>query len=334
MKFSLKEIADDVGGILMGNGNIIIRGVSEIDNSQEDTITFLGNMKYKKYLYTSKAAAFFVNNKKLLLDMNGIVVQNPQIAIAKTLGKFNPPKKNIGQIHKKSVVNQNASLKRNVTVMPGAVIEKGASIGADTYIGSNSVVGENVSIGDRCYIYPNVTIYPNVIIGNSVTVHSGAVIGSDGFGFIPENGENIKIPQTGNVTIADDVEIGANTVIDRATIGSTEIGEMTKIDNLVHIAHNTKIGKACLITAQVGIAGSVQIGEYCIFAGQSGVAPHVQIGKGSTFAAKSGVTKSVPGGEVYAGYPARKIREHNRREALINRIDKIDKNLKQVQSKK
>ncbi len=334
MKFSLKEIADDVGGVLIGNGDIIIRGVSKIDNSEEHTITFLGNMKYKKYLYSSIAAAFFVNNKKLLLGINGIVVKNPQLAIAKTLGMFNPPKKNSGKIHKKSIVNHNANLKSNVTVMPGAVIEKGVSIGTQTYIGSNSVVGENVSIGDKCYIYPNVTIYPNVIIGNSVIVHSGAVIGSDGFGFIPENEENIKIPQTGNVTIADDVEVGANTVIDRATIGSTEIGGMTKIDNLVHIAHNAQIGKSCLITAQVGIAGSVKIGKHCTFAGQTGVAPHVQIGKGSTFAAKSGVTKSLPGGEVYAGYPARKIREHNRREALINRIDTIDKNLKRVQSKK
>lgn len=334
MKFSLKEIADEIGGVLIGNGNIIIRGVSEIDNSKEGTITFLGNMKYKKYLDTSKAAAFFVNNKKLLSGTNGVVVQNPQLAIAKTLEMFNPSKKVSGHINKKSIVNQNTNLKSNVTVMPGAVIEEGASIGANTYIGSNSVVRENVLIGDKCYIHPNVTIYPNVIIGNSVIIHSGTVIGSDGFGFIPDNGENVKIPQTGNVIISDDVEIGANTVIDRATIGSTEIGEMTKIDNLVHIAHNTQVGEACLITAQVGIAGSVKIGGHCIFAGQSGVAPHVQIGKGSTFAAKSGVTKSVPGGEVYAGYPARKIREHNRREALINRIDIIDKKLKQVQSKK
>tara|TARA_B100000131_G_scaffold322824_1_gene378264 strand:- start:1903 stop:2907 length:1005 start_codon:yes stop_codon:yes gene_type:complete len=334
LKFRLKEIADYIGGVLIGNGDIIITGVSEIDNSQEDTITFLGNMKYKKYLRSSKAVAFFVNDKKLLLNKNGIVVEKPQLAIAKTLRMFNPPNKNTGRIHKKSIVSQNSILKSHVTVMPGAVISDGVSIGEQTYIGSNSVVGENVSIGDECYIHPNVTICPNVVIGDSVIVHSGAVIGSDGFGFVPNDGENIKIPQTGTVIISDDVEIGANTVIDRATIGSTEIGAMTKIDNLVHIAHNTKIGKSCLITAQVGIAGSVKIGEKCTFAGQSGVAPHVQIGDGSTFAAKSGVTKSLSGGEVYAGYPARKIRDHNRREALVNRIDIIEKNMKRVQSKK
>ena len=334
MKFSLKKIADDLGGVLIGNGDIVIRGVSEIDKGEENTITFLGNMKYKKYLYSSKAAAFFVDNKKILLGMNGIVVKNPQLAIAKVLEMFNPPKKIIGKIHEKSIVNQNTNLKSNVTVMPGAIIEEGVSIGKDTYIGSNSVVGENVSIGSKCHIHPNVTIYSNVIIGNSVILHSGTVIGSDGFGFIPQNEENVKIPQTGNVIISDDVEIGANTVIDRATIGSTQVGSMTKIDNLVHIAHNAQIGKSCLITAQVGIAGSVKIGQNCTFAGQSGVAPHVQIGKNSTFAAKSGVTKSLPGGEVYAGFPARKIREHNKREALINKINTIEKNLKRVQSKK
>ncbi|MBJ12711.1 MAG: UDP-3-O-(3-hydroxymyristoyl)glucosamine N-acyltransferase [Candidatus Marinimicrobia bacterium] len=329
MKFSLKEIADFVGGDLKGDPDIIIRGVSEIDNSKEGTITFLGNLKYKKYLKLSKASAFFVNDESFLSDMNGVVVINPQLAIAKTLQMFNPSRIKIEGLHKKSNIDKNSNLDEKVSVGSGAVIEKGVKVEEFTYIGSNTVVGENVIIGKNCFIHPNVTIYPDVIIGDSVIIHSGSVIGCDGFGFIPEKGENVKIPQTGNVIIEDYVEIGSNTVIDRATIGSTKIGRRTKIDNLVHIGHNVHIGESCLITAQVGIAGSVKIGDKCIFAGQSGVVPHVQIGDDSTFAAKAGVTKSISGGEIYAGYPAKKIKDHNKREALINRIEIIAKKLKQ-----
>jgi UDP-3-O-[3-hydroxymyristoyl] glucosamine N-acyltransferase len=161
-------------------------------------------------------------------------------------------------------------------------------------------------------------------------IHSGTSIGCDGFGFVTHEGIHEKIPQTGNVEIGNDVEIGSNCAIDRATIGTTSIGDMTKMDNLVHIAHNVKVGKGCLITAGFAIAGSSEIGEFCTFAGQVGVAPHVKIGPNSIFAAKSGVTKSLKGGKVYAGYPAREIKEHNKRDALLNEIGRLRKKLDQL----
>jgi len=168
------------------------------------------------------------------------------------------------------------------------------------------------------------------MIGNNVIIHSGTSVGCDGFGFVTENSVHEKIPQTGNVVIGNDVEIGSNCAIDRATIGTTSIGDMTKIDNLVHIAHNVKVGKGCLITAGFAVAGSSEIGDYCTFAGQVGIAPHVKIGPNSIFAAKSGVTKSLEGGKVYAGFPAREIKEHNKREALLTEITRMRQKLDQL----
>ena len=174
------------------------------------------------------------------------------------------------------------------------------------------------------------SLYAQTIIGNNVIIHSGTSIGCDGYGYVTMDSIHEKIPQTGNVIIGNDVEIGSNCAIDRATIGSTTIGQMTKIDNLVHIAHNVKIGKGCLLTAGLSVAGSSEIGNYCTFAGQVGVAPHLNIGDYSIVAAKSGITKSLKGGKIYAGFPAREVKEHNRREALINEIGTLRQKLDQL----
>ena len=188
----------------------------------------------------------------------------------------------------------------------------------------NNYIRSNICIIINRYISLQFTIRSNVII------HSGTTIGSDGFGFVTVDGIHEKIPQTGNVVIKNDVEIGSNCSVDRATIGSTVIGEMTKIDNLVHIAHNVKIGKGCLITAGFAVAGSTEIGDFCTFAGQVGVAPHLKIGNNSIVASKAGVTKSLKGERVYAGFPARDIKDHNRRQALINEIDKLKRKVFQI----
>ena len=190
-----------------------------------------------------------------------------------------------------------------------------------------TVIGENTTLGQNCLLSSNISIYDNCTIGNNVIVHSNTSIGCDGFGYVTENDFHEKIPQEGNVIIEDNVEIGSNCAIDRATIGSTVIGEMTKIDNLVHIAHNVKIGKGCLLTAGFAIAGSSEIGNYCTFAGQVGVAPHLKVGDRSIVASKSGITKSLKGGKVYAGFPAREIKDHNKQQALINQIGRLRKKL-------
>jgi len=330
LKLTLREIAAYVDGKVIGEPDINVSGVSEIQNSLPGTITFLGNPKYKQFLIETQAEAIFVSNEDHLNGKNGIVVSNPQSAMARTLRLFFPKKSFEPSIHESAVIDSTVSVGKNIFIDAGVVIKSGASIGDNSIIGANVVIGNRAAIGTHCSLKPNVTIYHNVIIGDNCIIHSGAAIGCDGFGYVTENKSHEKIPQTGNVVIGNDVEIGSNCAIDRATIGVTSIGDMTKIDNLVHIAHNVKVGKGCLITAGFAVAGSTEIGDYCTFAGQVGIAPHVKIGSNSVFAAKSGVTKSLKGGKVYAGFPAREIREHNKKEAQLHDITRISQKLDQL----
>ena len=330
MKLTLREIASLVDGKVIGKPDTNISGVSEIQNSLPGTITFLSNPKYKQFLTDTQAEAIFVRNDDCLNGKNGIIVSNPQLAMAKTLRHFFPEKSIISSIHESAMIDSTASVGSNVFIDVGVVIKPGASIGDNSSIGANVVIGNGAAVGTNCSVKSNVTIYHNVTIGDNCIIHSGTVIGCDGFGYVTEKHIHEKIPQTGNVVIGNDVEIGSNCAIDRATIGVTSIGDMTKIDNLVHIAHNVKVGKGCLITAGFAVAGSTEIGDYCTFAGQVGIAPHVKIGSNSVFAAKSGVTKSLKGGKVYAGFPAREIKEHNKREAKFNEINRVSHKLEQM----
>ena len=323
MKLTLGEIARHLDGNVVGDPSCLISGVSEIQNSQPDTITFLGNPLYRKYLKNTNAAAIILSDGDLLSGRNGIVVQNPQLSMARALALFTEKKEAIPSIHANALISNNADIGKEVNVDAGAIIKDGVSIGDGSCIGANSVIGSNTIIGKNCIISSNVSLYDKIILGDNVIVHSGTVIGCDGFGYVTVNEIHEKIPQTGNVLIGNNVEIGSNCAIDRATIGSTTIGEMTKIDNLVHIAHNVKIGKGCLLTAGFAIAGSSEVGNFCTFAGQVGVAPHLKIGDRSIVAAKSGITKSLKGDKVYAGFPAREIKEHNKRLALVNDIEKL-----------
>ena len=319
-----------VDGYISGDPNLEITGVSEIQNGKSGTITFLGNQAYKKYMDSTKASAVIVSNEKFLSGKDGVVVRNPQFAMAKVLSKFFPNEYNAKGIHPKAIVDSSSNLGNNVTIEAGAVIEAGVTIDDSTFIGANVFIGKNTKIGSECNIYQNVVIYQDIFIGNKVIIHGSAVIGCDGYGFVKDEGKHLKIPQTGTVLIGDDVEIGANSVIDRATIGETIISNMTKIDNLVHIGHNVQIGSGCLITAQVGIAGSAIIGDNCSIGGQAGVVPHVEIGPESIIAAKSGVTKSLIGGEMYGGYPARPIKEQHKRDAIYSEISIMRKKLDQL----
>ena len=327
MKLTLSEIARHLDGNVVGDPSCLISGVSEIQNSQPDTITFLGNPLYRKYLKNTNAAAIILSDGDLLSGRNGIVVQNPQLSMARALALFTEKNEAIPSIHANALISNNADIGKEVNVDAGAIIKDGVSIGDGSCIGANSVIGSNTIIGKNCIIFSNVSLYDEIILGDNVIVHSGTVIGCDGFGYVTVNEIHEKIPQTGNVLIGNNVEIGSNCAIDRATIGSTTIGEMTKIDNLVHIAHNVKIGKGCLLTAGFAIAGSSEVGNFCTFAGQVGVAPHLKIGDRSIVAAKSGITKSLKGDKVYAGFPAREIKEHNRRLALVNDIEKLREKL-------
>jgi len=323
LTLTLSEIAKHLDGEVIGDPTCLIKGVSEIQNSEPNTITFLGNPLYGKYLINTQAAAVIVENSDVLDGRNGIVVQNPQLALARALSLFLESTDTTPLIHPSSIISSNTQIGKDVNISAGAIIQDEVSIGDGSSIGSNVVIETNTTIGKNCKIFSNVSLYHGITLGKNVIVHSGTSIGCDGFGYVTENNIHEKIPQTGTVIIGDNVEIGSNCAIDRATIGNTIVGEMTKIDNLVHIAHNVKIGKGCLLTAGFAIAGSSEVGDYCTFAGQVGVAPHLKIGNRSIVAAKSGVTKSLKGNKIYAGYPAREIKEHNRRLALINEVEKL-----------
>jgi len=330
LEITLGKIASEIGGEVIGNPSHLIKGVSQIQDASPGTITFLSNPSYKKYLETTNADAIIVEDKNFLSKKMGIVVQNSQFAMAKTLRLFNPVLKENPTIHSKAFISDYAKIGEKVSIAPGACIEKGVKIGDGCKVGPNTFIGQDTILGNNCELKANVSVYNNTNIGSNVIIHSGTSIGSDGFGFVTIDGNHEKIPQTGNVIIKNDVEIGSNCSVDRATIGSTVIGEMTKIDNIVHIAHNVKIGKGCLITAGFAVAGSTEIGDFCTFAGQVGVAPHLNIGNNSIFASKAGVTKSLKGERVYAGFPARDIKDHNRRQALINQIDKLKRKVSQM----
>ena len=329
----LGELAELVSGELAGNVNIEIDAVSEIQKGRAGTITFLGNPKYRKYISETKASAIIVSDKSFLKGKNGIIVQNPQLAFAKILSIFSDNRDDLAGIHPSAIIHKSAELGMEVSIGAFAVIGDSVKVGNRSKIGHHVTVGNSSRVGTNSLVYSNVNIYQNCLIGDNVIIHSGTVIGSDGFGFVTENDVHHKIPQVGSVIIGNEVEIGANCAIDRATIDKTIIGDGTKIDNLVHIAHNVKIGKGCLLAAEVGIAGSVEIGDYCVFAGHSAVAPHVKLGSRSILAAKTGVTKSLAGGKIYAGMPAREIKEKNRRDAIFAEVNILKKRFENLENK-
>ena len=328
---TLSELSDLVKGKIIGDPTMVITGVSEIQNGRESTITFLSNSKYKKYLPSTGASAVVVSKASLLDNKPGIVHHNPQLAIAKILGQFTPKLQYTSGVNETAYVDSKAKIGKNVTIGPFSVIEAGVIIGDHSNIGSHTVIDQKTSIGKNCKIFSNIHIYHGTNIGDNAIIHSGTVIGSDGFGFVTDKDINHKIPQNGYVIIGNNVEIGANCAIDRGTIGDTIIEDQCKLDNHVHLAHNVRLGKGCLLTAAVTIAGSVEVGEFCIFAGHVGVAPHVKIGARSVLAAKTGVSKSLTGGKVYAGMPAREIREQHKREAVYLEVVRIQKRLKRLE---
>lgn len=325
---TLEELSSLVQGELVGDPHLEITGVSEIQNGVPGTITFLLLPKYREYLETTKASAILAGKDESLQEMNAILADNPTVAFSKILDHFAFEAEVSGGVHPTAVVDDSATIGRDVTVGAYVVIEEGAKISDSVRIGPQCFVGKGTTVAQESELKPLVTIYHGCNIGANVLIHSGTVIGCDGYGFATESGVHLKIPQVGGVEIGDDVEIGANCAIDRGTIGNTVIGKGSKLDNLVHIAHNVKIGKGCLLTGQTAVAGSSVIGDYVAFGGKASVTGHVEVGSHARLAAKSGVTKSLPGNETYAGMPARKITEKNRIDALVSQLPEMMKRLK------
>jgi UDP-3-O-[3-hydroxymyristoyl] glucosamine N-acyltransferase len=341
---SVEELARLVGGrVVCGSGAnaetgpgaaaVRVTGAASLAEANEGDVTFFGNAKYLPALKATRASCALVpEDFAEPISAIAVLVANPSLAFAQVLEKLAPPPITFAPgIHPSAVIAEGVSLGASVSIQANVVIEPGAIIGAGTVIGANAYVGHEARVGDGCHIHPNVTIRERCVLGNRVIVHSGTVIGSDGFGFEFSQGRHVKIPQTGIVQIDDDVEIGSNTSIDRARFGRTWIGEGSKIDNLVQIAHNVVVGKHSLIISQAGISGSTQIGNYVTIAGQVGTVGHIKIGDQSVIAAKSGISKDLPPKSVVWGVPAIPIREEKERIVYMSRLPKLWEKVKQLE---
>ena len=335
MKLTLKEIAGIVNGKVIGQESIVIVGVGAIQDAMVGHISFLGNKKYTHYLKDTKASAIFVTediNVEEYKDKNFIVVKDPQLAFSKMLVIIDKQRldKIKPGVSPKATLEESVVLGKDVTIGHNVVVEDHTVIGDATKILANTFIGSDVVIGKNCLIYPNVTIREKTIIGDNCIIHPGVVIGGDGFGFAA-TGE--KIPQIGHVEIGNNVEIGSNTTIDRAAIGTTKIGNNTKIDNLVMIAHNVQVGENTIIVSQVGIAGSTKVGNRVTLGGQVGIVGHITIGDNVMVGAKSGISGNVKDNQIVSGLPLQPIKEHLKTLALIKKLPEMFASIKTILKK-
>ncbi|MEI6819831.1 MAG: UDP-3-O-(3-hydroxymyristoyl)glucosamine N-acyltransferase [Verrucomicrobiota bacterium] len=334
---TLSELARWVDGdIVRGELDLSLTGMAALDVAGPHDVSFLGNEKYHGQFLQTQAAAVIVPHG--VTDGPAgcalVAVENPSLAFAVVVRHFAAAaRKFCAGVHPRAAVDASAIFdEKKVCIHAGAVIMAGVSIGDGTEIGPNSVIYEEAVIGNDCRILSNVTVRERCILGDRVILQPGAVIGSDGYGYEFSEGRHIKIDQVGIVEIAADVEIGANTTIDRARFGKTVIGEGSKIDNLVQIGHNVVIGKHCLIISQTGISGSSQLGDYVTSAGQVGIGGHVTIGSKAVLSARTGVTADLAGGEVYAGKPALPMREEMKLQVLVRRLPKLIERVKALEA--
>lgn len=336
MEFTAEQIANVIGGRVEGNKDAKVHTFAKIEEGTEGAISFLSNPKYTHYLYNTKSSIVIVNEDLELekdVDATLIRVKNAYESIAKLLQIYEASKPKKTGIAPQAYIAPSAKLGNNCYVGPFAYIGEGAEIGDGCQIYPHAVIGDNVKVGTNCIFYPNTTIYQGCKIGNYVTIHAGSVIGADGFGFAPGADGYDKIPQIGIVVIEDNVEIGANTCVDRSTMGATVIHKGVKLDNLVQVAHNVEIGENTVMSAQVGIAGSTKVGSWCMFGGQVGLAGHITIGDKTFLGAQSGVPGSLKGGEELIGTPPMNPRAYFKSQAIFRRLPDMYKDLNDAKKK-
>ena len=335
MKMTLEEIAKIIDGEIEGERGTVIRGIGKIETAKEGDLTFLANPVYTKYLYTTKASAVIVNKdfrpeKDVKVAL--VRVDDSYRAISKILQYFHKEPEKTG-IDSWAFVHPTAKIAGDVYIGPFVYVGENVEIGKGTKIYPHTYIGDNVKIGKDNLIYANVSIYHDTRIGNNVTIHSGTVIGSDGFGFAPNNGKSFKkVPQIGNVIIEDNVEIGSNTSIDRATMGSTIIRRGVKLDNFIQVAHNVEIGENTVIASKTGISGSVKIGKNCMIGGQVGIAGHLKIGDNVKVGAQSGITKNVKDGEILIGTPAIPAQNFRKSAILFKNLQDLYEEIKRLKA--
>ena len=321
---TLKELAEHSQAEARGNPDAVFTDVAPLAQAGPDHVSFLDNMRYADAFRASKAGACVVRpdmEKKAPADMALLLTDDPYGGYARVARAFYPPPPPSAAVSSQAVIDETASLGRDCRVDAGAVIGPGAEIGHRCQIGAHAVIGEGVVLGDDCLIGPSASL-ACALVGKRVIIHAGACIGQDGFGFAPGAQGHLKVPQLGRVIIEDDVEIGANTTIDRGTGPDTVICEGAKIDNLVQIAHNVRVGRGCMMAAQVGISGSTTVGEFAMIGGQVGFAGHLRIGDGASIAAQSGLMRDVEAGSTVGGSPAVPMRQWLRGVAHLERMAK------------
>lgn len=332
----LKEIAEKTGGILKGDGNIVIKRIAAMPYATEGDLAFLSQKSYEKYLMDSKASAIIVGEDTRLddyRDKNFIVAKNPGLAYAKAAQMFHkgyPEGKGISPL---ACISKSAEISKTANIYPYVYVADGAKIGENVVLYPFVHIGEDAVLGSGTILYPHVTVYDGVKIGNNVIIHSGAVLGSDGFGYVWDGSKHEKIPQLGIVEVGDNVEIGANVAIDRASLGKTIIKSGTKIDNLVQVAHNVSIGENTIIVSLVGIAGSTSVGSNVILAGQVGVKDHVRIGNNVRAAGGTGITKDVPDNSIISGTPHMPHREWLKLQGYLKHLPKMYERIKMIEKR-
>ena len=334
---TLNELAILLGGELVGEPHLLVRGVGGLTDVKTGEVTFAEDERRLAEALGTPALALVISPKLAEAAKTSgkplITVANPRLAFAKLLEIFRPEYPPALGVHPTAVVSRRALIGKNVSIQAHAVVEAGAKIGDGVIIFPGAFVGPDSEIGDETVLHPNVTVRERVKIGRRCIIHSGAVIGSDGFGFVTVDGKHHKIPHNGTVEIGDDVEVGANVAVDRATTGATRIGSGTKMDNLIQIGHNVDIGLDCLVVAQVGVAGSAVIGRGVTLAGQSGVVGHISVGDGVVVGAQSMVAANLPAGAFVSGTPARPHAEEMRVKAASRRMPDLVKRLRELEAR-
>lgn len=334
MEFTAKQIADFIGGKVEGDINATVNTFAKIEEGTKGAISFLSNPKYIHYIYDTQSSIVLINNDVELerpVSTTLIRVENAYECVAKLLQLYDAARPKKQGIDSLAFISPKATIGENVYIGAFAYIGDNAVIGNGTMVYPHATIGDNVKIGEKCKIYPNVVIYEGCKLGNEVTIHSGSVIGADGFGFAPNTEGYAKIPQIGIVTIEDNVEIGANTCIDRSTMGSTIIRKGVKLDNLIQVAHNVEIGENTVMSAQVGIAGSTKIGSWCMFGGQVGLAGHITVGDKTFLGAQSGVPGNIKGNQTLIGTPPMEPKAYFKSQAIFRKLPEMYKQINELQ---
>ncbi len=341
MPFTIAKIAEVLRGEIQGDPTVEITGLAEASTAKPGDLTFAENEKFFAAAEASDATAILVSGPFTAARKPLIIAPNARVAMARLLPLFFPPDEFAPGVDPTARVAASAQIDPTAHVGPGCVIGERARVGSRSVLMGGNHIGRDAHFGVETRLFPNVVVYHRCQIGNRVTIHAGTVIGSDGYGYVFDEGRHRKVLQVGNVIIRDDVEIGANAAIDRAALGSTIIGQGTKIDNLVHVAHNVVIGNHCLVMGQVGFAGSTHLGDYCVIASQSGIAGHLKLGRQATVGAKSGVMRDIPDGETVLGIPAMPDKQTKRQwiglqqlPDLIKRLRALEKQVQELSAQK